>query len=731
MHLVVLLTLGVGVPFRGAQAQALFTVTDLGTLLGNGSFSEAIGLNNAGQVVGRSTAADGNARAFLWQSGTMTNLGDLGGHYSEAFTINGAGQVVGRSPTADRKDHAFLWENGQMIDLGTLGGNTTWVTGINDAGVVVGWSTTAGDVDRHAFLWQGGSMTDLGTLGGNSSEAVGINRLGQIAGNSAAADGATHAVLWQSGTMTDLGTLGGSASEAAGINDIGQVVGWSFTADGATDAFLWDNGQMTDLGTLGYGGSRARGINDIGQVIGWSTAADGFSHAFLWQHGQMTDLGTLPGGDAWPRQINNAGQVIGSVSFVVFDEDYGDYRYWSEDFLWTSSLGLVPLGAFFSSLDWMTFYPMFFPLQARAINDAGQIVGSGWHSNLLWRAFLLTPVPEGVDETKPTWVNGTLSATSVTSTGATLTWGGAQDDVVVTGYRLLVDGALRSTPAGSPAAIDGLTPATTYTLKVEACDAAGNCSTTGPALALTTPALPPNLVVNALSDPPAGALPGESFAVSDRVDNTGLGPADSSTTRYYLSADPARGTDDRPLAESRAVPALAAGAGSTGTVSVAIPDGTPPGSYVLLACADDLQAVAETSEEDNCRSSAGVVQLGGPDLVAAAVSDPLEFVRPGHSFTVTDSVVNQGAARAGNSITRYYLSTDAVKDSSDRLLTGGRAVPSLAAGARSSGVATVTVPAGIPSGRYRLLACTDDTDAVTETSEVNNCRASAETVRVR
>jgi len=87
------------------------------------------------------------------------------------------------------------------------------VTGINDAGVVVGWSTTAGDVDRHAFLWQGGSMTDLGTLGGNSSEAVGINRLGQIAGNSAAADGATHAVLWQSGTMTDLGTLGGSASE--------------------------------------------------------------------------------------------------------------------------------------------------------------------------------------------------------------------------------------------------------------------------------------------------------------------------------------------------------------------------------------------------------------------------------------------------------------------------------------------------------------------------------------
>jgi subtilase family serine protease len=237
--------------------------------------------------------------------------------------------------------------------------------------------------------------------------------------------------------------------------------------------------------------------------------------------------------------------------------------------------------------------------------------------------------------------------------------------------------------------------------------------------------------VSALSDPPTGAPPGESFVITDRVDNTGPGPADSSTTRYYLSADRVRGPDDRPLAESRAVPALAARASSTGTVTVAIPDGTPAGSLFLLACADDLQAVPETSEEDNCRSSAGVVQVGGPDLVATAVSDPPNTVRPGRSFVVNDSVANQGAAPAGSSTTRYYLSTDAVKDSGDRVLIGSRAVPSLAAGARSSGVATVTVPMGTPNGTYRLLTCPDDTDAVTEIDEVNNCRASAETVRIR
>jgi len=67
----------------------------------------------------------------------------------------------------------------------------------------------------------------------------------------------------------------------------------------------------------------------------------------------------------------------------------------------------------------------------------------------------------------------------------------------------------------------------------------------------------------------------------------------------------------------------------------------------------------------------------------------------------------------------------------DRVLIGSRAVPSLAPGARSSGVATVTVPMGTPNGTYRLLTCPDDTDAVTEINEANNCRASAETVRIR
>jgi len=61
-------------PLVSAQAPpAGVTITDLGTL-GGGS-SVAYGINNHGQVVGESDTVDGNTHAFLWQNGSMTDLG--------------------------------------------------------------------------------------------------------------------------------------------------------------------------------------------------------------------------------------------------------------------------------------------------------------------------------------------------------------------------------------------------------------------------------------------------------------------------------------------------------------------------------------------------------------------------------------------------------------------------------------------------------------------------------
>jgi hypothetical protein len=39
---------------------------------------------------------------------------------------------------------------------------------------------------------------------------------------------------------------------------------------------------------------------------------------------------------------------------------------------------------------------------------------------------------------------------------------------------------------------------------------------------------------------------------------------------------------------------------STGTVTVTIPSSTPLNTYFLLACADDLNVMAESNESNNC-----------------------------------------------------------------------------------------------------------------------------------
>jgi subtilase family serine protease len=142
--------------------------------------------------------------------------------------------------------------------------------------------------------------------------------------------------------------------------------------------------------------------------------------------------------------------------------------------------------------------------------------------------------------------------------------------------------------------------------------------------------------------------------------------------------------------------------------------------------------VSETDETNNCTASSSKVVVSRPDLVELFVNDPPSGpLTQGNSFAVIDMVQNQGNVVAGASTTRYYLSTNSVKEGGDILLTGIRAVPALQAGAMSTGkVLVVTIPKGTAAGTYYLLACADDTAMVPETDEANNCIASNGTVEV-
>jgi len=282
----------------GSEAQGLTGSPAALTLLGalpKHHFSRAYGINSRGEIAAASYNIPGHGLAFLWD-GSPHKLGSLPGYpYSQARAVNDAGQVVGFAETGGRDRNqahvarAFLWQSGEMTDLGTLGGLYSAATGVNNAGQVVGKADTETFGSTHAFLWQNGAMQDLGTLGGANSLACRVSDGGAVVGSAETGDANTrHAFVWQSGTMRDLGTLPNMPSSVAcGVNASGLIVGYAEAQPDSTDkrAVLWRGGSALDLNTLlpvhsGWVLTEARAVNDRGQIVG-SGMWNGHARAFL------------------------------------------------------------------------------------------------------------------------------------------------------------------------------------------------------------------------------------------------------------------------------------------------------------------------------------------------------------------------------------------------------------------------------------------------------------------
>jgi subtilase family serine protease len=109
----------------------------------------------------------------------------------------------------------------------------------------------------------------------------------------------------------------------------------------------------------------------------------------------------------------------------------------------------------------------------------------------------------------------------------------------------------------------------------------------------------PDLIVSSVALP-FGIAAGATVMITDTVQNSGGDPAGASTMKFYLSTNLDLDAGDVLLAGSHAVPALAAGASSSGSTAITIPAGTVPGRYYyVIAVADADGAVAEGQENNN------------------------------------------------------------------------------------------------------------------------------------
>jgi probable HAF family extracellular repeat protein len=266
--------------------------TDLG-LLANSTSTEALALNNLGDVVGDATDANGNDQGFIWHNGTIEPLVAPGAVSTYPYAINDAGQVVGTAYYANSVSRGFVWNNGVFTMIDVPNSNGTTVEDINASGVVLG-SYYDADWNSQAFIWQNGIITPISIPGAMSVSQHFLNDSGQVAGVFRGQNFWDHGFFWQDGVATTI-TLGGFRTTVYAINAAGQVIGSSALPGSSVEhAFVWQNGQMTQL--LSFPGappdqfSAATSINDAGVIMGRSPTPVAIDALVLWQDGKIWKL---------------------------------------------------------------------------------------------------------------------------------------------------------------------------------------------------------------------------------------------------------------------------------------------------------------------------------------------------------------------------------------------------------------------------------------------------------
>jgi probable HAF family extracellular repeat protein len=360
------LSLKAGLP-GGTKGVNSYRITDLGILSGM-TYSRAWDINNNGDVVGSSGSNYYNGNGFLYSNGTTTDIGSV--IPNAPLGINDSRQIVANSYAGP-----FIYSNGQKTlleidqnvvyyDEPTLDSNGNsvhhplkdrWSVAhrINNAGKVNGISERL--VDRVAlpdetynwffdFVYNSNnkSIIDFDAVEQRYGLLTGFNNSDAFAGVSRQTEKA--AIANSSGALTELGFSGSPHS----INDKGEIAGGRYynATSNTHDAFLYRNNQVTDLGVLpGSIESSANDLNASGVVVG--------------------DSGT----DIYYNDTQRRG--------FVYDGRMKDLNH-----LIPLNPSLVPVAP-----DWVID-------QAIAINDKGQIVGTGKIGGQR-HAYLMNPIPSG------------------------------------------------------------------------------------------------------------------------------------------------------------------------------------------------------------------------------------------------------------------------------------------------------------------------------------------------
>jgi uncharacterized membrane protein len=270
------------------------------------SITEAMGLNNLGDIVGSWEDAVTHKRlGFLLSGGVYTPIDIPGAVLTVANDINDAGDIVGTyyepadagEPFGD--SHGYLLSaNGELTTITVPGQRITWAFGINNRRQIVGgYSEWSGDqaLGVHGFMLDTGTFTPIDFPVPTPrahilvTYASGINDAGDIVGGYNEDDlyETRRGFLLRNGVYTTFDVPGAGFTDIFAINNTGGMAGEYLDFDGLIYGFLFspDRGFHRLAGT---GNSKQRftwlspfGLNDSGRIVGSGAIVNGSLGGFV------------------------------------------------------------------------------------------------------------------------------------------------------------------------------------------------------------------------------------------------------------------------------------------------------------------------------------------------------------------------------------------------------------------------------------------------------------------
>jgi probable HAF family extracellular repeat protein len=179
--------------YTGETEQAFLDEDGTSLMLAPDLDAYAIDMNDAGQILIKELRAGGFHTLLRQTDGSLVDLGTLGGASTQAMDMNESGQIVGWSQTSDGKYQAFSWENGVMKALAEPRWTYSSALAVDDSGNIL-IKATAG-TEKGVYLLKDGELNDLEGLGLDYVEVSDMNNQGQIVGWTVTAGGNFQAFL--------------------------------------------------------------------------------------------------------------------------------------------------------------------------------------------------------------------------------------------------------------------------------------------------------------------------------------------------------------------------------------------------------------------------------------------------------------------------------------------------------------------------------------------------------